>query len=176
MRRRGRYNGAQVYKCQPCDIRYVDRPHVLSGNPYCVACRVQLKKAVQRYGYQCFRCRKCGVFFRDGKSMGPEKPINATPEVREARRQQAAQLDAGLLDMIKAALPGNVPLDLREDVIQESALAALSGDFDLSELGRMVSHCRRRVHRMSENGFQLVSLDQPIPNTNGLTYGDTIAG
>jgi len=124
-----------------------------------------------RNGARKFRCLKCRETYLEA---GVEQPI--APHIRQARQQRAAQLNASLLDLISAALPDYLPFDLRQDVMQETAVAALDGEFDLSEMARMVPYYRRRINRLSSDRFRFVSLSQPMPNTNGVTYGDVIAG
>jgi len=124
-----------------------------------------------RNGVRKFRCLKCKETYL---AAGITQPV--APHIRQARQQRAAQLDASLLDLISAALPDYLPLDLREDVMQETAVAALDGEFDLSEMARMVPFYRRRINRLSSDRFRFVSLSQPIPYSNGLTYGDVIMG
>jgi hypothetical protein len=78
--------------------------------------------------------------------------------------------------VIKAALPSYIPADVREDVTQESALAALSGEFDLSELALIISHCRRRINRLTSGRCKFISLDAPIPGVERVTYTEALAG
>lgn len=85
-------------------------------------------------------------------------------------------MDAALLEMIIGAIPKTLPDDLRADIAQEMALAALDGEFDLSEVAKHVSFYRRKIYRLSANRFKFVSLSSPIPGTTKLTYADTLVG
>jgi hypothetical protein len=78
--------------------------------------------------------------------------------------------------LIEEKLPRNLPVEIREELHQELVLAALAGEFELSELDQMIINYRRKVYRESLTGFAYVSLDAVIPHTEGLTYGDTLAG
>jgi hypothetical protein len=78
--------------------------------------------------------------------------------------------------LIEQKLPKNLPLEIREELQQELVMAALAGEFDLSELDQAITTYRRKVNRESLTGFGYVSLDAVIPQTNGLTYADTLAG
>jgi hypothetical protein len=81
-----------------------------------------------------------------------------------------------LPSLIEEKLPKNLPLEIREELQQELVMAALAGEFELSELDAAVALYRRKVNRESLTGFAYVSLDAVIPQTNGLTYADTLAG
>jgi len=152
-----------------------ERPPLVQDNPGCVACHNLMQKRGFQNGQRYFYCPTCKTYYRGGR---PARNQAAQPSAtaRETRQQQARQLDAALLDLIRAALPAGLPADLREEVMQETAVAALGGEFDLSEMARLVKHCRRKINRLNADRFRFVSLSQPIPNSNGLTYSDVIAG
>jgi len=179
MVKHGRAHGKQYFACRRCKVHYMGcrRMHsaTSSTNPLCITCRNLMHKRGFHSGQRYFYCRTCKTYYRDGRQTRSRMPP-PSPAIRQARQQQAALLDASLLDLISAALPDYLPFDVREDVMQETAVAALDGEFDLSEMARMVPYYRRRINRLSSDRFRFVSLSQPIPYSNGLTYADVIAG
>lgn len=179
MRAHGRDRGRQYFACRECKTHYLasrrERPPLIQNNPWCVTCHAVMHKRGRQNGRQYFYCRKCKTYYRDGRGS-KSAPLATGTTIRQARKQEAAQLDAKLLDAIREALPGSLPRDLRDDITQEMAVAALDGALDLADLKNQVATYRRRINQLSANRWQFVSLSQPIPGTNGLTYGETIAG
>ncbi|HKQ06810.1 MAG TPA: hypothetical protein VJ464_16870 [Blastocatellia bacterium] len=80
-----------------------------------------------------------------------------------------------LLPMIERAV-SRVADELREEVAQEMAIAALSGELSLSDIKSAVPFYRRKVSRQMADRFKFVSLDAVIPGQDGLTYADRLAG
>jgi transposase-like protein len=154
--------GRTVYLCCQCN-RLFPLPPVTNKNPLCPVCNGYSRRRGQRKnGTQRYRCNQCGKCF----SKRPRQ-----------QRQHQAQLQCEQLPaLIEEKLPKNLPLEIREELQQELVVAALAGDFELSELDAAVARFRRKVNRESLTGFGYVSLDAVIPQTNGLTYADTLAG
>jgi hypothetical protein len=103
-------------------------------------------------------------------------PVEVKPEIRESRQLEAFMMGAALDTMVRAVIPNNLSGDVRDDLRQELELAALEGDFDLSDLAVMVPFYLRKIYRLSANRFKFVSLSSIIPGTKNLTYADTLIG
>ena len=130
--------------------------------PPCPNCnRTSTKSGFSHSGKQKYRCSPCRRTFILG-------------------HQQQQQLEGpraeDILPLISARVPKELPPEVREEMIQELAVAALTGEFELSQLDEMVTRFRRKVYRESLTGFAYVSLDAGIPNTEGLTLADTLVG
>jgi transposase-like protein len=154
-------SGSQRYYCSVCP-RYFTQGHT-SGNPCCPECAMTMhKNGLARSGAQRYHCPGCRHCFT----------LSSEQERQNDMRRQAGRLS----DLIEEKLPKNLPLEIREELQQELVMAALAGEFELSELDAAVALYRRKVNRESLTGFAYVSLDAVIPQTNGLTYADTLAG
>jgi hypothetical protein len=141
--------------------------HDPSLYPWCVLCRHPMKKAGRAQGFRNWQCRKCIAFYRDGARL-------RRMEKREKRRYLVSLKWDQVLEAITEAT-AQLPADVREEVIQEMALAALTGDLDLACIPRTVPFYRRKVSRQMTDRFRVVSLDQPI-GADGMTYGELLAG
>jgi transposase-like protein len=158
-------NGTRLYRCFNCRKGFVfesQRQRQIQSNPHCPACGATSQKRGLEYGKYLYRCRECNKGF----SLTPQQ------QRQHRARLQMEQLPA----LIEQKLPKNLPLEIREELQQELVMAALAGEFDLSELDQAITTYRRKVNRESLTGFGYVSLDAVIPQTNGLTYADTLAG
>jgi hypothetical protein len=169
----------QMYSCRTGHRRfsanYIKPPvtcRSMAGNPHCITCHAQTHKRGKRGKAQIYYCKSCKVTIADRPDGSKRRPRRAV--LIKARQEEARKMDTGLLDIINRVLPYSLPN--REDVAQELALGAISGEFDLSDLPRMVPFYRRKINRLSANPFRFVSISQPIPDTNGLTIADTLAG
>jgi transposase-like protein len=154
-------NGKQLYLCTQCS-RMFQLSYEVTNNPPCPRCNGISRRRGINKGKQVYSCNRCQGYFR------------CTPQQQRQHeiRQQAEQLPA----LIEQKLPKNLPVEIREELQQELVLAALAGEFELSELDQVIINYRRKVYRQSLTGFAYVSLDAVIPHTEGLTYGDTLAG
>ncbi|MEN3335656.1 MAG: hypothetical protein V7641_5021 [Blastocatellia bacterium] len=173
--------GRQRYYCKSCGHYYPvtrirnDKPSPQS-NPWHVACRKRMRKASKdQHGKMRYRCNPCGCYYTANRPRFIA-PVPAPANIRRARQSAARSHGAALLDVVAGALPRNLPADLREDVAQEMALAALAGDFDLSDLARMVPYYQRQMSKLRVTDFSVVSLDAVIAGAGHLTYGETLAG
>jgi ribosomal protein L37AE/L43A len=153
-----------VYQLLPHNWRRKSRknkPHT-NSNSSCPNCnRTGGKKGLSRSGNQRFYCSTCKRSF--------------TSTQQQLEQQQQLSMEQ-LLPLIAAKVPRELPPEVREEMIQELAVGVLVGEFELSQLDEMVTQYRRKVYRQSLTGFGYVSLDAVIPNTEGLTLGDTLAG
>jgi transposase-like protein len=160
-----RSSGAQRYFCKACRKSFVLEAVLrqpIKSNPPCPHCNGHSWRNGSKDGKQEYQCRQCQRFF----GFSPQQ------QRQYAAQRQAEQLPA----LIEQKLPRNLPVEIREELQQELVVAALAGDFELSELEAAVARFRRKVNRESLTGFGYVSLDAVIPQTNGLTYADTLAG
>lgn len=145
------------------------------SNPCCPYCHSRSRKRGKRYGSQQYNCPTCRKWFTPFSSRRPRlKP--APPEQRPEYRRWARRLGDSLLDLIRGNVPEGLPPDIREEVTQEIALAALLGELDLSDLPAAGVCFRRKVYARQMTRWRFVPLDAPIPGTRGLTYADALPG
>jgi hypothetical protein len=114
-----------------------------------------------RHGNQQYNCSACKKYFT----------FKATAD----RQHRARLLGNSSPQMIDESVSKSIPPDIREDLTQELVLAALCGELDLSEMPKVIARFRRKVYGQLLTGFRYVSLNAPIPHTDGLTYADLIA-
>jgi hypothetical protein len=126
-----------------------------------------MKKAGRAQGFQIFHCRRCKAYYRDGARLHKLRK-------RERRRYLAWIRWEQVLEAINQAAQA-LPPDMREEVIQEMALASLDGSLDLVDIPRAVPFYRSRVSRQADR-YRFVSLDQPLGYEGGLTYAELLAG
>lgn len=177
--------GEQRYQCTACG-RYCTGgwvvpkppPPIMKTPGQCPYCMGRTVKDGTRRGKQRYICTACGRKCTGGR-VEPKPSLPAPPPSLETiarRREQAAQLGAALLPMIRAALPSYLLPDVAEDITQEMAVDALDAAFDLSDLLAMVPIYRRRINRLSSHTARFISIDAIIPGTNHLTYAETLIG
>jgi transposase-like protein len=165
-------SGTQRYRCKSCGKGFSPkelhkhrdtRGNRVRSNPSCSTCgEISKKHGFSRTGNYQYYCRPCNHRF----TFSPQRQ----------RQHEVSKQAEQLPSLIEQKLPKNLPLEIREELQQELVMAALAGDFELSELDAAVARFRRKVNRESLTGFGYVSLDAVIPQTNGLTYADTLAG
>jgi hypothetical protein len=126
-----------------------------------------MKKAGRAQGFQIYHCLRCRTYYRDGARLHKMSK-------RERRRYLAALRWEQILEAIRKAT-GDLPPDMREEVIQEMALASLDGSLDQVDIPRSVPFYRRRVSRQADR-YRVVSIDQPLGYEGGLTYAELLAG
>jgi len=198
-KKNGHYDdGRQIYRCLAlCQgvQRRKSRSLVTPDRcPYCDGRTIMHGRQCGRQRYRCIRCgsvcigdfhvkpeplsREIGEC-RKARCIKPRKsiaPVAVSPELRQARQLEALMIGAALSTMVNAVVPSYLSADVKDDLRQEMTLAALEGDFDLSDLARMVPYYQRRIYRLSANRFKFVSLSSVIPGTTNLTYADTLVG
>lgn len=161
----------QRYQCRgSCRRSWLESyDHEPAAYPWCVTCRAPMTKAGKSRGrgFQTYQCRRCRAYCKDGP------PLHKIP-IRARRRLLASLRWEETLDAIQRAVPTGLPPDVREEVIQEMALAALEGEIKLGDIARAVAFYRRKVSRQMADRFKFVSIDQP--DADGLTYADRLAG
>jgi hypothetical protein len=133
----------------------------MTSNPACLYCNGQTRKRGMRHGNQQYNCSACKKYFT----------FKATAD----RQHRARLLGNSSPQMIDESVSKSIPPDIREDLTQELVLAALCGELDLSEMPKVIARFRRKVYGQLLTGFRYVSLNAPIPHTDGLTYADLIA-
>ena len=158
---RRRNHGNPGYLCQQCN-RYFQHSYRSNSNPPCPLCQGKSQRRGRREGKQVCFCVACHRYFRCTLQQQRQHEV----------RQQAEQLPA----LIDQKLPKTLPVEIRQELQQELVMAALSGEFELSELEQVITLYRRKVYRESLTGFGYISLDAVIPHTEGLTLADTLAG
>jgi len=154
-----------VYQLLPHNWHHKSRKKKprINSNPTCSNCnRTGGKSGFNPSGSQRYYCSTCKCIF------------TPSPEQLQQHQQQLSMEQ--LLPLISARVPKELPPEVREEMIQELAVAALAGEFELSQLDEMVTRFRRKVYRESLTGFAYVSLDAGIPNTEGLTLADRLVG
>lgn len=72
-----------------------------------------------------------------------------------------------------AAVPRGLPSDIRDDVISEIVVAVLCGDILESEIAASAKRFVTAFYRQFDR-FKTISLDAPIPGTDGLRLIDTL--
>jgi transposase-like protein len=162
-------DGTQAYRCKACSWRFTltqqGKPHNKhsTDNPRCRDCdRDCIRYGISPSGKQQYRCEHCQRQF--------------SLSLRQQRQHKVQLQQEHLLPLIAGKVPKELPPEVREEMIQELAVAVLAGEFELSQLDEMVTRFRRKVYRESLTGFAYVSLDAGIPNAEGLTLADTLAG
>lgn len=153
--------GKQQYICKgPCGRRFQAYYNIKPTHPQCPRCGGRAIKRGQKRGNQKYKCNgECGREF--------------TLTMKEARRFKARLMGEELTDAIRRAV-SDLPPDLREEIMQEMAVAALDGELGLSDIRNAVPFYRRKVMRQVSNRFKFISIDQP--NKDGLFYADLLAG
>lgn len=161
-RKAGIYKGKQMFACKgECRRGFVGQP-TETVNPPCPRCSGRGIKSGFSGGKQLYRCKgECGRFY--------------SLSIRQLRAFKAQLEGAELYEAIARAV-ASLPPDVREEVTQEMAVAALQGEIDLSDIASMVAFYRRKVMRQMGDRYKFVSLDQPIPGTERLTYAAQLAG
>jgi hypothetical protein len=154
-----------VYQLLPHNWQRKSRKKKPQANPTppCPNCnRTSTKSGFNASGSQRYFCSTCKSIF------------TPSPEQLQQHQQQLSMEQ--LLPLITGKVPKELPPEVREEMIQELAVAVLAGEFELSQLDEMVTRFRRKVYRESLTGFAYVSLDAGIPNTEGLTLADRLVG
>lgn len=90
--------------------------------------------------------------------------------------QQSVASGADLIMQIVAGLPPGLPPEMIEDVSQELALAVLCGDVQRDNISGAIPTYMRAYNRMFSKKYGDLSLDAPVPGTDGLTYGSQLRG
>ncbi|GLS20144.1 hypothetical protein GCM10007874_31610 [Labrys miyagiensis] len=74
---------------------------------------------------------------------------------------------------VNAAVSRGLPDFVRDDVIAEILLAVLEGTLSVDRI-KVEAKAFLRAHNLMFDQFGSVSLDAPVPGTDGLTYGDRL--
>lgn len=102
----------------------------------------------------------------------PERcaPVLAYPFlIHEAKKPEHE-----LLHLINAAIPHNLPPDMRADMCQDLAVGILIGDFNKDDLYLPAKEVAKRVYRMFPTKYGPVSLDAIMPGTEDFRLLDTL--
>lgn len=92
--------------------------------------------------------------------------------------ERARQLGDLLYFKIRDALRDRIIPDMLDDAIQETAVGALEGDFDIDDVWQQALIYKRRTYRFYTypGGRQHISLNSDIGGCEGFTYEDRLAG
>ena len=77
-----------------------------------------------------------------------------------------------MLSLVSKAIPQNLPEQVRADVGQDIIVGLLSGAFTEAQLTAQVHHYVRNHYSRMEWRFDTVSLDSPVPGTDGVSYSE----
>lgn len=80
-----------------------------------------------------------------------------------------------LVALVNGAVPRGLPEQIRADVCQDMILGVLTGDITEEGLERQVQKFLRRHYKAVETPFMAVSLNQPVPGTDGQSWGDILS-
>lgn len=127
--------------------------------------RLDVNAATTAYKY----VRKTGGVLRKWRDF----PRSNLPERYHTSRTVAARDD--LTQIISSAIPIRLPPDAREEIIQEMAVAVLSGEFTVSDIRYRVADFIRAYNR-DYGWFDKRSLSELMFDDGGLTLGDTLTG
>lgn len=88
-------------------------------------------------------------------------------------RTDAHFLMDSVQSLLKKALPVGLPDYVRDDVTSEVLLAILEGKLRIGQVSAK-ARLYLAAHNIMFDEFATVSLDAPVPGTDGLTYGDRL--
>ena len=192
----------RVYQCVPCNLSFIDpavrvnapmsrteqledrklrkeRYFVLLSKGYSpkqaakrahvdpLRARATVRDRKCLCGKPCLHRGTCSVRFR--LSTADQEKLAKGRRVLKAKRSD-------LLKVINNALPLYLPELIREDICQEIALAALRGDADITNLSPAIAVYKKKINGLTSNRFQFISVDMPLPGTDGLKLADVLVG
>jgi transposase-like protein len=108
---------------------------------------------------------------RRGKSSAPRE-MRCYPFLPPA---PVSRPEHEMLRAVSEAVPHNIPHDRRADICQELVLALLIGDIEISDLPVAVWKMFHKVYALHPTTYGPLSLDAPIPGTDGLLLIDTLS-
>lgn len=79
-----------------------------------------------------------------------------------------------LIDAVNAIVPRGFEPHARADICQDLLLAILEGEATIEKLRDGSAECIKRYYKLHPGKFGPLSLDAPIPGTEGMTLGNTI--
>jgi hypothetical protein len=133
--------------------------------PWCVACRHVMSKA----GGARFRCPACRAYVTSIKPDPKTRKRMGRPALREH-----PEIITALMQKIRAALPGYLTPDEREDACQSIMLDILAGRLRqrVPERGALRRYAAE-ARGMAGDRFRFISLS--APTRDGREFGDTLA-
>lgn len=102
---------------------------------------------------------------------------NVAPKTTEARWPFLPQKPLDGTDIVSAvdkAIPRSVPEQVRADVAQEIILGVLEGEITLEQVATQAKKYLSRLWREYDSQFSFVSLDRPIPGSDGRSWHDIL--
>jgi hypothetical protein len=92
-----------------------------------------------------------------------------------ARKKGATGQPSDLVSIVARAIPLAIPPEIRADICQELLLSVLEGELSLADLKKGVAAAVTKYNRMFPGKFGPISIDAPIPGTEGFTIADTLS-
>lgn len=80
-----------------------------------------------------------------------------------------------LVALVNGALPRGLPEQIRADVAQDMILGVLTGEITEEHLERQVQKYLRRHYKAVETPYLAISLNQPVPGTDGRNWNDILS-
>lgn len=93
----------------------------------------------------------------------------------DQRRRAAERQGADMLKHIAALIPAAFPREMRDDILQDVALAVIEGGASMGEMPAAISAAIKRYRKLHPGKFGPISLDAPIAGTDGLRLIDVLA-
>lgn len=171
MRRGGMREGRQRWRCKPCRILTAQpeayRRNALPERPACPRCSTVMRsRGLSRKGggryWGCPACKSTG-------DPSAHEPRGLTPP--KLTESEASDL----LASVSRLLPRWLTADAREDARQAIALAILEGSAGRTPKPATVRRLSRAAIGLCDR-FKFLSLDAPIPGTDGLTRAELLIG
>lgn len=80
-----------------------------------------------------------------------------------------------LVTLVNGALPRHLPEQIRADVAQDMILGVLTGEITEQGLELQVRKYLRKHYKTVETPYLAISLNQPVPGTDGRNWNDILA-
>lgn len=176
------YNTRSLFKCAKCGCQF----SVTSGTA------LSSRKATHKAILQTVALRlegaslatiaqETGLNYRGVWQRGQSLKIyvgNIRPTEKELRLWDADNAPPAPGEDLVARvhrLTASLPVHLREDVGQEMILGVLEGTISESQLAASVKDYAKKFYGSYDNRFSHVSLDAPVPGTEGMRWDETLS-
>lgn len=83
--------------------------------------------------------------------------------------------EAKMLLDIHALIPKGIPHDIKGDLCQDLVVAVLSGETTVENIPEVIAKYAREARKFLPDRWKHVSIDEPIPGTDGLRLEDILA-
>lgn len=109
------------------------------------------------------------------RSFGLTSARPASPHEKQWPYLEHEETDAeAMLAKVARLLPKGLPHHIKADVGQDIIVGLLANDFTEVDLANQVDHYLRDHYKRIEWRFDTVSLDAPVPGTNGMAWADKL--